>query len=630
MKRQLIFNLAAPACVALLALAALPASTKASSHMDAPLITNDPAANTADVYAFLHKENGTKVLQTALTVYPFEEPGIGPNKYNFDDNVLYQIHVSTGDDVAAGIATFSYEFRFTTSFKNTGTILQSFLGVIENVDDEGQNLTQTYTVTKVDNKTQTRTNLGSGVVPPNNQGIATPRYNVGDNGENVARPGVAAPGQLDAYTSQTIKNLSAGYRSFAGQREDGFYADVQSIFDLLQLRSGKNSFDSQAGFNVHTISLEIPVSELGGDQQSVGVYATTSRSRMRVLTDGAGSSAPAETGPFIQVARQGNPLFNEGLVALEDKDLYSRTQPTADATLFRKYASEPELARLINAIVFKGEKVAPENNRTDIVGIFIPDVIKVDLSTGAARLAGGGANFATNPDDAGFSRLGIFGGDTLTSTISEGFGNGTVPGGWPNGRRFGDDVVDIAVTALISDLRTSPPTIRSADGIDNVSKNDSVYNRVFPYAGTPHNGRNHEHHNVTAAGGAASQNRFKNLSTRGFVQGKDNILIGGIIIGGSINKRILVRGIGPSLTQNGIQNPLLDPTLEIYQDGTRIGANDNWKSSQQSEISATGVAPKNDSEAAIIATLAPGAYTMVLRGAKDGKGNALVESYDLD
>ena len=89
------------------------------------------------------------------------------------------------------------------------------------------------------------------------------------------------------------------------------------------------------------------------------------------------------------MARQGNPLFNEGLVAIKDKDLYSRTSPVFDAPLFRKYAVTPELAALINALVF-GSNVAPTTNRTDIAGIFIPDLIKVDLSTGPARLAGGG------------------------------------------------------------------------------------------------------------------------------------------------------------------------------------------------------------------------------------------------
>jgi hypothetical protein len=134
-----------------------------------------------------------------------------------------------------------------------------------------------------------------------------------------------------------------------------------------------------------------------------------------------------------------------------------------------------------------------ESNRTDIAGIFIPDLIKVDLSTRPCRLAGGGAADSTNPDDTGFSRLGIFGNDTLTSTVQDGFGNGTVPGGWPNGRRFGDDVVDIGVTALISDLR-GPLVIRVADGIDGVNGNDIAYNKVFPYAATPLNGRTHGHH----------------------------------------------------------------------------------------------------------------------------------------
>src|SRR5881394_4464879 len=116
----------------------------ASSHMDAPLITRDPSANTTDVYAFVQDENGVKVLVAALGVYPHEEPGIGPNKYNFDENVLYEIHVATGSDLAAGKPTFSYQFKFETKFKNDRTILQSYLGVINDIGDAAQNLTQTY------------------------------------------------------------------------------------------------------------------------------------------------------------------------------------------------------------------------------------------------------------------------------------------------------------------------------------------------------------------------------------------------------------------------------------------------------------------------------------------------------
>lgn len=464
-----------------------PAPAQASSHMDAPLITLDDAANTTDVYAFVSQRFGRKYLTTALAVYPHEEPGIGPNKYNFDDDVLYEIRVATGRDVAKGGTTHSYQFRFDTTYRNRNTILQSYLGVIASVGDASQNLIQRYTVDKVDWRTGSVDRLGRGIVPPNNQGNATPKYNQMDNGEQPAKDGVGDEASLDLYTSQSVATLEHGYLAFAGQRDDGFYADIQAIFDLLKLRPADKAVDSQGGFNVHTIALNIPIEELGGGQQIVGVYATTSRRRVKIL----GTPGDATLGDFVQVARQGNPLFNEGLVAIKDKDLYSRTSPEVDATLFKKYALTPELAGLINALVL-GANVAPTMNRTDIAGIFIPDLIKVDLSTGPARLAGGGPNHPTNPDDAGFSRLGIFGGDTLISSVQPGLGNGTVPGGWPNGRRFGDDVVDIAVTALISDLRVSPPKIVGPAG-DNVNANDIAYNKVFPYAATPQNGRNHTH-----------------------------------------------------------------------------------------------------------------------------------------
>src|SRR6187397_802187 len=113
--------------------AVLPATIRASSHMDAPLIILDPAANTTDVYAFVDQDADQKSLVLALGVYPHEEPGIGPNKYNFDDNVLYEIHVALGADVAAGRPTLTYQFHFTTNFKNENTILQSYLGVVQHV-----------------------------------------------------------------------------------------------------------------------------------------------------------------------------------------------------------------------------------------------------------------------------------------------------------------------------------------------------------------------------------------------------------------------------------------------------------------------------------------------------------------
>lgn len=454
----------------------------ASSHMDAPLITLDPAANTTDVYAFVSETNGVKYLTAALAVYPFEEPSIGPNKYNFDDNVLYEIHVCTGADLKTGNATISYQFAFKTVIKNNDTIFQSFVAPIQHVNDANQNLTQFYTVTKVDHVNQQQEELGKDLtVPPNNQGLVTPHYNQGNDGDRPAKGGVADPTLLDVYTSETIHSVTNGYLVFAGQRDDGFYANIQSIFDLDFSFSGpERPLDSQAGFNVHTIVINIPVSELGGDQQIVGVYATTSRKATTVLRD---ARAPKHSGEFVQVGRQGNPAFCELLIAGDDKNLYNETEPTVDQQLFSKYALTPELAKLL------GDPANLQTNRTDLASIFIPDVIKIDLSTGPAKLAG----------SSSFNRLGIFGGDTLTSKVQTGFGNGTVPGGWPNGRRFGDDVLGIAVIALLSDLRTSPPTIfqgfnPATFNVGGVIKNDITYNMVFPYAATPHNGRDNEHH----------------------------------------------------------------------------------------------------------------------------------------
>ncbi len=471
----------------------------ASSHMDAPLITKDPAANTTDVYAFVGNDGGGgKRLVTALGVYPHQEPGVGPNAYNFDDDVLYAIHVSTGADVAAGRATYTYEFRFDTTLRTAETILQSYLGVLEGTAGPNQNLVQTYSVTKVTNASGERVDLGSGFVPPNNQGVATPYYNVNDDGNNPARGGVDDPANLDRYTDGGISTLSNGYVSFAGQRDDGFYGDINSIFDLLSLRSGAgNGKDSQGGFNIHLMALAIPLDELGGDQQQVGVYATTSRERIEIETDSQ-IIVNRETdrrktrrrvrrttlvtnfvrviqtpvARFAQVARQGNPLFNEALVALADKDAYNTTTPESDAALFDKYARNPELAVLINALIPGVD--ARETDRDDLVGIYIPDLIKVDLSTPPVRLAG-------PPHDMGWSRLSVFGGDTLPSTLT----GGQVAGGWPNGRRFGDDVIDIAIQAIVED--------ENADGIDGVSANDISYNKVFPYEGTPQNGRVHSH-----------------------------------------------------------------------------------------------------------------------------------------
>lgn len=433
---------------------------QASSHMDAPLISLDDPANTTDVYAFKSRSGGVDYLTTALAVYPFEEPGIGPNNYRFDPAVDYEIHVALGNHVGSGLADLSYRFDFSTTYANRNTILQAYIGVVEPGAQfsPNQNLRQTYKVTRFDHRNGTRTVLGDNLmVPPNNQGRVTPFYNEGNDGDHPARGGAESISALDGYTRNAIASLPGGYRVFAGQRDDGFYADIQSIFDLDFTFDKPQPFDSQGGFNVHTIVLNIPLTELGG-AKIAGVYATTSR------RDGD---------DWKQVGRQGNPLFVEALIANKDKDRYNQTSPTGDAANFTKYAENPELSNVLGVTpIIPGLLKA----------IFIPDLIKVDLTTRPARLAG----------TSGFHRLGYFGGDKLKSTFQDPFGNGGfIPGGWPNGRRFGDDVVDIALIAL--GAAGHGPDFSNVDA-DKVTHNDIAYNIVFPYAATPLNGRVHEHH----------------------------------------------------------------------------------------------------------------------------------------
>jgi hypothetical protein len=193
------------------------------------------------------------------------------------------------------------------------------------------------------------------------------------------------------------------------------------------------------------------------------VYASVSRPRITLRRS---NGEPVNSGPWIQVNRLANPLFNEALVALKDKDNYNRTKPKSDASTFATYALNPELAALINLIF--GATI-PAAGRTDLAAVFIPDVIRVNTTTPPVRL----------PGQTGFSRFGFIGGDTVIDSSGR-----TTSSGWPNGRRIGDDVVDIALTAVASGPGYASVFLLG----DNVAANDQVYNQVFPYLATPHAG----------------------------------------------------------------------------------------------------------------------------------------------
>jgi hypothetical protein len=465
------------AAVAAIAIAASPLG--AASHSDAPLIKQDPQANLTDVYAFVgtrYDNPSVKVLNVVVHVRPFSEPGDGVMYDRFADDALYSIHVA---NPASGATLMRYDFEFSSvnkNNKNPDTILSygrgTEIGPIQDVGDARQNFTQTFSVTKWVRNKSTLLTTGRLTPPPNVGARTTPFYN-GPDGRAVS--GAADFASLDRYTQQTVYSLSSGEAVFAGSREDGFFADTAGIFDLLDPRilgtdgnlgQTGNGVDGFKGFNLLAFAIQIPISSLPslpysspffGAQTGVGVYASVSRRFVTIRTE---RFEPQSGGPWIQVNRMGNPLFNEVLVALRDKDNYNRASPQADAS-FARYARTPELATLLNAVF--GTSFATDN-RADLEAIFIPDVLRVNTATDPVRLSG----------QTGFSRLGFIGGDTT---------NG-VSGGWPNGRRLGDDVVDIALTAIASGPAYATITVVG----DNISGNDQLYNQVFPYSGTPHAG----------------------------------------------------------------------------------------------------------------------------------------------
>jgi hypothetical protein len=461
----------------------------ASNHSDAPLIKQDPQANLTDVYAFIgtqYDNPSIKVLNISMSVRPFSEPGDGAQYDRFADDARYSVHIT---DPKTGVTKLRYDFKFSpvdANYKNRNTIISygvgTEVGPILAVGDARQNFTQTFRVAKVSGGTWKSLGDGLLVPPPNVGNAVTPLYNDPDG---RAISGATNLGNLDEYTRTTIHSLPSGEVVWAGPRDDSFYSDIPGIFDLLNVRildnngsladglgQDGNGVDGFKGFNVLTIAMQIPVSQLKamnipvpydsvffGQQTGVGVYASVSRPRITVR----GSDGTRESlGGWQQVSRLGNPLFTEALVAFVDKDRFNRTPASQDAQ-FAKYARNPELATLINA-VYGTSFVA--TGRTDLEKIFIPEVLRVVTTTDPVRLSG----------QAGFSRFGFVGGDTT---------NG-VSGGWPNGRRVGDDVVDIALTAIASGPSYATITVVG----DNAAANDQVFHQVFPYLATPHSGTN--------------------------------------------------------------------------------------------------------------------------------------------
>ncbi len=456
-----------------------------SSHREAPEIAKDPAADSTDVYAFVSPDQPATVTLIANYV-PLQEPAGGPNFYEFGDDVRYEIHIDNNGD---GQPDVTYRFQFSTKLRNPDTFLYN-TGPILSLDSPNWNRRQFYTVSRVNTQGGV-TQLAAGLAcPPCNIGpLSTPSY--------------------PALASAAVHDLAGGIKVFAGQRAEGFYVDLGSIFDLANLRPfqqlhnqfGMHVFTGPAPgvnatnhLNVHTIAIQVPTTDLvrGGssgeaDPRSViGVWTTASRQRVRLWDADNGENL--DSGPFRQVSRLGNPLINEVIIALGDKDRWN-TLPPADDKQFAHYYANPELAGLLPvlypgvfpnlAALVKSGKARADLEAILLTGIPAGIVQGFQNNTGPLLADMLRLNTAIKPA-AKPDILGVIGGDLA---------------GFPNGRRVFDDVVTIELRAIagvtfpLVDKTFTPDKAAGqvTDGLDPSSVS-APYLSQFPYLGVPYSG----------------------------------------------------------------------------------------------------------------------------------------------
>jgi hypothetical protein len=434
----------------------------ASSHAEAPLISTDPRVDNTDLYAFVSPDAPDTVTIIANYV-PLEAPAAGPNFYSFDDTALYEIKLDTDGDARDDT---TYRFRFRTQTRNGDTFLYN-TGPIASNSDPAFNRPQTYSVTRI----------RDGVSTVLGRDLPTPPVNIGPR---------STP-DYGALASAAVTTLPGGAKVFAGQRDDPFFVDLGSIFDLAGLRpfnslhaiplADEAGVDAVAERNTHTIALQIPKSQLvRPGHPTIGVYASASRARTRVLHP---KGKDLNVGGFVQVSRLGNPLINEVVIPLKRKDLWNRLEPEDDAQ-FVQYYTDPEVTRLENGL-YAALDDANTTGRNDLVAILLTGVPGLN-STGdrKADLLRLNTSIAPTAAPGAGDRLGVLNGDLA---------------GYPNGRRLEDDIVDIDLRAFaegygtflngLLGLPNRSPNNLLGDGVD---ANDRAELGSFPYVAKPFQG----------------------------------------------------------------------------------------------------------------------------------------------
>ncbi len=448
--------------IAALSVIATTSGAWASSHREAPMIAEDPAADNTDLYAWVEGSN----LVIMANYIPLEEPAGGPNFHKFSDDVLYEIHIARGPNSLDDAITYQIQFD-STAFPNVDPAdLTKPVGGGKEFFSQLSGSVQTYRVTK-------RINNGNPTVLVQNAPVAP--ANIGPRTNSIAYqiPAGKTYEQFfvdDAGTS-VIRPLAGGEgRVFAGPRDDGFSVDLGAVFDLAGLETvlGGVPYDNVAGYNVHTITFEIPLTVANGNKpvvagasaaQTLGVWASASRRKTRILRRNGKEDV---FGPWTQVSRLGLPLINEAVIGLQDKDKYNRTEPKDDLKNFGAYFLNPVIVRDAEFAGFyaaggplatcPGGPAGLKTNRGDIIDVInlkeagrvinsIGDVLRVDLGVASAFPNGRKVNKGTNTEE---------------------------------------DVTDVELSLLLCKLAAPVP--------DGASTNDTMFRATFPYLATPWEG----------------------------------------------------------------------------------------------------------------------------------------------
>ena len=438
---------------ALLATTALLGSTLAttpswaSSHREAPAITETPKVDGTDFYMFRSYEPGRQDFVTFIANYqPIQAPYGGPNYFTMDPDALYEIHVDSDGDALEDI---TYSFQFDNSLVNgTGITLDiggkvlpiplRYAGAISAGDQSALAETESYTLTVVegDRRTGNRRQAGTFTKPIDNVGNKTiPDYEAYANSyiSSVNLPGCATAGRV-----------------FVGQRKEAFAVNLGEIFDLVNLVPLEGSIEQSdennelADANVTSIALEVPISCLTGNGNGViGAWTTASLPQAQLLDPTPTYESPAQQGgAYVQVSRLSAPLVNEIVIGMPFKNLFNNSEPKDDAQA-ADFVTNPTFPALID-ILFRdalgaSDNIAPSNfPRTDLVAAFLTGVEGVNqqsIVTGSEMMRLNTGIAAT--EQAAQSNLGVAGNDLA---------------GFPNGRRPGDDVVDIELRVAMGAL----------------------------------------------------------------------------------------------------------------------------------------------------------------------------------